>query len=102
MSFIDISLKFGFHYATNVDIWWRLAVILETSVIRLRLKNLRCELSTSSDILPCSEEGEILFFQQTVPTKEEWEEKKELGTGFFNKREEKRAFNNLTRKETSR
>ena len=62
--------------------------------VTFTLKELRCELSTSFDIISDSEKGSILFLQIAVYW-EEWEYKKTPGTWIFHKQEEKRLFNNL-------
>ena len=75
----------GFHQAINNDFWRYLeitfrrylAIILKISV-RFTLKELRCELSSSFDIIWGSEEGGILFLQIAVTfgmkkTKKEWD-----------------------------
>ena len=81
-----------------------LATILKIFV-RFILKELRCELSSSSDIISGSEKGGILFSQIVVifemKMKNENQTKLQVPE-FFHKHEEKRPFNNLTRKNTSR
>lgn len=82
-----------------------MAIILKIFVIRFTLKNLICELSSSFDTISDSEEGNILFLKLAVmfKTKKKNErERKHFAPGFFRKREEKGAFNNLTRNETGR
>ena len=76
-------------------------MILKTSVIRFTLKNLRCELLSFFDIMPGFGKGGSYFNFATSSyvqnEKEEWKEKKILGTRIFRKRLDKGAFNNLTR-----
>ena len=73
--------------------------------VRFTLKELRCELSNSFDIISGSEKGGILFFQIVVifeMKKKNGNKTKHQVPDFFHKHEEKRPFNNLTRKNTSR
>ena len=76
-------------------------MILKASVIRFTLNNLRCEFLSSFDIMPGFGKGGRDFIFATSSyvynEKEEWREKKILGTRIFRKREDKGAFNNLTR-----
>ena len=84
-----------------------MAIIFKISV-RLTLKELRCEFSSSFDIISGSEEGDILFLQIVIvfgmkKKKKRMRVKKKLCTlEFFHKQEEKRPFNNLTRIKASR
>ena len=80
-------------------------IILKASVIRFTLKNLRCRLLNSFDIISDVEEGDILFLQLAVLSKIKKKNEREIEywvPEFFSKREEKGALNNLTRNETSR
>ena len=75
-----------------------LAITLEVSV-RFTLKELRCEIWSSFDIILDSEKGGILFLQIAVifETKKKNESKrKHRVPEFSRKQEEKRPFKNLT------
>ena len=79
-------------------------ITLKAFVIRYTLKNLRCGLLNSFDIISDVEEGDI-FFQLAVLSKIKKKNEREIEywvPEFFSKREEKGALNNLTRNETSR
>ena len=81
-----------------------MAIILKIFV-RFTLRELRCELSSSFDIISDPEDGGILFLQIAVvfemKKKNESETKHQVAE-FSHKQEEKGPFNNLTRKKTSR
>ena len=81
-----------------------MAIILKISV-RFTLKELRCEFSSSFDIISGSEEEGILFLQIAVmfemKKKKNESKRKHRAPEFFHKQEGKRPFNNLTRNETS-
>ena len=82
-----------------------LVIILKISV-RWKLKELRCELSSSINIISDSEEGGILFLQIAVTFRIKKQKKNEIKRKhrvreFFHKQEEKRPFNNLTINKTS-
>ena len=78
-----------------------MATILKISV-RFTLKELRCEFSSSFDIISGSEEGGISFLQIVLMS---WMKKKKKNESkrkhwvpeFFHKQEDKRPFKNLTR-----
>ena len=75
--------------------------------VRFTLKELRCEFSSSFDIISGSEERGILFLQIVIvfgiKKKNKKKSKKKLcALEFFHKQEEKRPFNNLTRIKASR
>ena len=74
-----------------------LAVTLKISV-RFTLKEVRCELSSSFNIISDFEEGGILFLQIApmfeMKNKNESKRKHRVPK-FFHKQEEKRPFNNL-------
>ena len=81
-----------------------MAIILEIFV-RFTLKELRCELSSSFDILSDSEKGGILFLHTAVMfemKKKNESKRKHQVPGFFQKQEEKGPFSNLTRNKTGR
>ena len=73
-----------------------MAIILKTPV-RFALKEIRCEVSSSFDIISNSEDGGILFLQKAVmfeiKTKKK-KEKKTSGTGIFS--QTRRKNKNLT------
>ena len=81
-----------------------MAIILKISA-RFTLKELRCEFSSSFDIISGSEEGGILFLQIAIvfgmKKKKNECKRKHSVPEFFHKQEEKRPFNNLTRNKTS-
>ena len=78
-----------------------LPIILKISV-RFTLKELRCEFSSSLDIILGPEEGGILFLQIAVMfgmKKKNESNKKHWLTEFFHKQEEKRPFIILVERE---
>ena len=81
-----------------------MAIILKTPV-RFALKEIRCEVLSSFDIISNSEDGGILFLQKAVmfeiKTKNK-RKRKHLVPGFVHKQEEKIKIYNLTRNKTSR
>ena len=83
-----------------------MAIILKISV-RFTLKELRCEFSSSFDIISDSVEGGDLFLQIAVmlgmkKRKKNESKRKHRLPQLFHKQDEKRPFNNLTRNKTSR
>ena len=75
-----------------------MAITLKISV-RFTLKELRCELSSSFDIISGSEKGGILFLQIAVIfeiKKKNESRRKHRVPELFHKQEEKRPFNSLT------
>ena len=85
-----------------------MAIIFKISA-RFTVKELRCEFLSSFDIVSGSEEGGILFLQIVIvfgmkkkKKKKNESEKKLCVLEFFQKQEEKRPFNNLTRIKASR
>ena len=81
-----------------------LPIILKISV-RFTLKELRCEFSSSFDIISGSEEGGILFLEIAVmfgiKKKKNESKRKHQVPEFFHKQEEKRPFSNLARNKSS-
>ena len=82
-----------------------MAIILKISV-RFTLKELRCEFSSSFDIISGSEEGGISFLEIAVifgikKKKKNESKKKHQVPEFFYKQEEKRPFSNLARNKPS-
>ena len=79
---------------------------LSVSVKRFTLKELRCEFSSSFDIISRSGEVGILFLQIAVmlgmKKKKNESKRKHRVPEFFHKQEVKRPFNNLTGNKTSR
>ena len=74
-------------------------IVLKISV-RFTLKELRCEFSSSFDIISGSEEGDILFLQIAVVIGMKKKKKNHRVPEFFHKQEEKRPFSNLARNKT--
>ena len=76
-----------------------MAITLKISV-RFTLKELRCELPSSFDIISDSEVGGIFFLQIALMfemKKKNESKRKHRVPKFFHKQEEKRPFKNLTR-----
>ena len=66
--------------------------------VRFTLKELRCELSNSFDVISDSEEGGIVFLQIAVMfeiKKKNESKRKHRLPEFFRKQKEKKSFNNL-------
>ena len=83
-----------------------LAIILKISV-RFTLKELRCEFSSSFNIISDAEEVGTIFLQIAVmfgmnKKKKSESKRKHRVPEFFQKQEEKRPFNNLTKNKTIR
>ena len=75
-----------------------MAVPLKVS-LRFTLKELRCDFSSSVNIIADSEEEGILFLQIAVMfemKKKNESKRKHRVPNFFHKQEEKRPFNNVT------
>ena len=73
--------------------------------VRFTVKELRCELSSSFNVISNSEEGVILFLHMTVMFEmknENGSKRKHRVPEFFHKQEEKAPFNNLTTKLANR